>query len=141
MLSIIIILLIFIILFSFLFYIIFMHFKEQYQSRDPILFQIKERLILLSPQVHNLQFFEDNKSYTINKKKIYLCLKDEKNSYYNMNMLMYVAIHELAHVLCNEIGHTPKFHRIFDNLLKKAHELKIYDPSIPLIHDYCEYSK
>ena len=39
------------------------------------------------------------------KQKVYLCLKDENNEYYNDNMLIYVALHELAHVLCDEIGH------------------------------------
>lgn len=137
----IIIVMIFLILLIFIIYISVVHFKEQYQQRDPILFKIKEKLALLSPKVHSLKFFQDNKSYTINKKKIYLCLRDEHHDYYPMNMLMYVAIHELAHVLCNEIGHTKKFYKIFDDLLKKAEDLGIYDPSIPVIQNYCEYSK
>jgi len=114
--------------------------KEKYQQGDPILHQIRENLILLDPKAERLYFYVDNKSYTINKQKVYLCLKDDDNNYYPMNMLMYVAIHELAHVLCDEIGHTKKFHNIFNSLLQQASSLGIYDPNIPIIQNYCGYN-
>ena len=41
--------------------------------------------------------------------------------------------HELSHVICDEIGHTPKFHRIFEDIIKTKEEIKIYDSSIPLL--------
>lgn len=115
--------------------------KEKYQQSDPILHEIRENLTLLSPRVHELKFYADSKSYTLNKQKVYLCLKDEDDKYYPMNMLMYVAIHELAHVLCDEIGHTAKFQRIFAQLLSQASELGIYDPSVPVLRNYCGYNK
>lgn len=118
-----------------------MYCTEKYQQRDPMLYEIRENLSLLSPKAKLLKFYEDNKSYTINKQKVYLCLKDDQDEYYPMNMLMYVAIHELAHVLCNEIGHTPKFHSIFSDLLLRATEIGIYDPDIPVIQNYCGYNK
>lgn len=124
-----------------LFYVTTVYYKEKYQQRDPMLYEIRENLMLLSPKAATLRYFEDNKSYTINKQKVYLCLKDDQEAYYPMNMLMYVAIHELAHVLCNEIGHTPKFHSIFSDLLLRATELGIYDPDIPVIQNYCGYNK
>ena len=37
------------------------------------------------------------KSFTINKTKIFICLKDKKDEYYNNNMLMYVLLHEISH--------------------------------------------
>ena len=76
-------------------------------------------------------------SFTINKSRVNLCLKDKEGNYYDDNMLMYVALHELAHVMCDEIGHTDKFHEIFDKLLEKAAAYGIYDPSIPPISNYC----
>lgn len=116
-------------------------YKEKYQQSDPILHEIRENLMLLTPRAESLKFYTDNKSYTLNKQKVYLCLKDENHDYYPMNMLMYVAIHELAHVLCDEIGHTPKFHAIFANLLQQATQIGIYDPTIPVIQNYCGYHK
>lgn len=118
-------------------YIIFNRVMEYYNQLDPMLKHIQHKLEPLDPRVKDLQFFEGNKSYTINKKKIYLCLRDEKNDYYNENMLLYVAIHELAHVLCDEIGHTEKFHRIFKQLLYKAQSLGIYDSTKPIVRNYC----
>jgi hypothetical protein len=113
---------------------------EYYEQMDPMLIRIKETLVPLHPCVQNLKFYEGKKSYTINKKKIYLCLKDENNEYYEFNMLMYVAIHELSHVVCDEIGHTQKFHRIFREMLELAEQKNIYDSSIPIIKNYCGHN-
>lgn len=117
--------------------IILSQLKEYYDSLDPMLMTIQRNLMPLHPIVKDVQFYEGNKSYTINKKKIYLCLKDSNKEYYDYNMLIYVSIHELAHVLCDEIGHTPKFDQIFHELLQKGIQLKLYDPNKPIIKDYC----
>ena len=118
---------------------IYNHIAENYraESDDPIMLTVKEKLKLIHPDVSRLEFYESNKSYTINKQKVHLCLKDKNGDYYNENMLTYVGLHELAHVLCDEVGHTEKFYRVFDDLLDKAHEMGLYDPSIPIIQDYC----
>lgn len=118
-------------------YLIYNQIHEYYAQLDPILPVIRKHIAPLDPVVEDLQFYEGNKSYTINKQKIYLCLRDENKNYYDFNMLVYVAIHELAHVLCDEIGHTAKFHMIFEELLQKASKMGIYDPSKPIIQDYC----
>ena len=73
-------------------------------------------------------------------KQGFLILKDENGKYYEMNMLIYVALHELAHVLCDEIGHTDKFKRIFEDLLIDAENKGIYNPNTPPILDYCNYN-
>ena len=73
-------------------------------------------------------------SYSVNKgEKIVFCLRsrDKKEKLVEENVMMFVALHELAHVLCNEIGHTEKFHSIFDSLLEKGESLGLYDSKIP----------
>lgn len=122
-----------------LIYYLYTVIEDYRHSNDPVLLEIRHKLRDVDPVVDNLAFFEGDKSYTINKKKIYLCLKDENGRYYDTNMLMYVALHELAHVLCNEIGHTKKFHEIFHMLLDRAKQKNLYDPSKPIIQDYCNY--
>jgi hypothetical protein len=112
-------------------------FKQE--SNDPMLLRVKEKLKYMYPELHKLEFYESNKSYTTNKQKVHLCLKDKNGSYYSENMLTYVALHELAHVMCDEVGHTHKFYAIFQQLLDKAHSIGIYDPSIPIVRDYCEH--
>ena len=73
---------------------------------------------------------EDNKftSYSVNKgEEIVFCIRSkEDNKIHDINELMYVAIHEIAHVGCPEIGHTPLFLEINKILLEKAIECKIY---------------
>lgn len=89
---------------------------------------------------NEISLSKGKKSYTINKEEIFLCLKDENDQYYNDNMLVYVLLHEISHSVCNEIGHTKKFHKIFQAFIDKAVEMKIYDDSIPLIRNYCLYN-
>jgi hypothetical protein len=118
-------------------YLIYNQITEHYAQMDPMLSHIRSHLNPLHPTVENLNFYQGDKSYTINKQKIYLCLRDEQGEYYDFNMLIYVTIHELAHVLCDEIGHTEKFHQIFDSLLKKATGMGLYDSTKPIIQNYC----
>lgn len=67
-------------------------------------------------------------SFSINKgKQVYLCIRDRTNSSFeNYNLLIYVIIHELAHIMSESIGHTPEFWSNFKFLLKKAIEYNIY---------------
>jgi hypothetical protein len=89
---------------------------------------------------NEISLSKGKKSYTINKEDIFLCLKDENDKYYNDNMLIYVLLHEISHSVCDEIGHTEKFNKIFHAFIDKAVELKIYDNKIPLIRNYCLYN-
>ena len=136
-------------------HIYFKYRKEEYELQmDPKLQEIKERVkpIFTDGKVYtgrlkkindydydNINLYKGEKSYTINKSKIYLCLKDTNNKYYEDQMLIYVFLHEIAHVLCDSIGHTDEFNSIFDDLLDEAHERNIYDKNYKTIEDYCEY--
>ena len=80
------------------------------------------------------------KSYTINKKYIFICLYDEHGNIYPDNQLIHVLLHEIAHSVCDEIGHTNKFNQILDIFLIEAQKNGLYDPTIPPIVDYCQYS-
>jgi hypothetical protein len=87
-----------------------------------------------------IKILEGSKSFTINKRKIYLCLKDKKagnENYYDYNSLIYVTLHEIAHVLCDELGHTKKFQLIFKELLEHAASLGQYDKKKEFVQNYC----
>lgn len=119
--------------------IIYCIWKHYQKSTDPIIIELKHQLKKIHPMIDQIEMYEGKRSYTIDKKKVYLCLKDENGDYYDKNMLTYVLLHELAHVLCDEVGHTDKFRDIFNTLLDKAVDLKLYDPNIPIIKNYCTY--
>ena len=68
-------------------------------------------------------------SSTINKgDNIILCLRDRsmQNKIHDQNTIMYVAVHETAHVACPEIGHTELFEQINQFLLETATKLNMY---------------
>jgi len=121
-------------------FFVYTQILEHYARNEPKILELKEKLKIVHPRVEGLDFFAGNKSYTINKQKVYLCLKDENGEYYEDNMLTYVALHELGHVLCDEVGHTEKWKRIFEDLLVDAENKGVYDSNVPPILDYCTYN-
>lgn len=67
-------------------------------------------------------------SYSVNKgEEIVFCLRSKKNnSYHDLNILMYVVLHEISHVACPEYGHTQLFKDIFAFFAKVAVEQSLY---------------
>jgi predicted metal-dependent hydrolase len=68
-------------------------------------------------------------SYSVNKgEELSICLKSKNtDKLHNINLLMYVIIHEMAHFACPEIGHGDLFQKIFKKFLEIAVKLKIYE--------------
>jgi hypothetical protein len=62
--------------------------------------------------------YESNLTYTVNKNKIYM-----KTKGYNPHTILFVALHEIAHIICDEKHHTTKFKEIEKRLHLKAIEL------------------
>lgn len=122
-------------------YLLFPHFEYYINPRDPLLYELKSQLEIIHPVFKNVELYEGKKSYTLNKKHVYICLKDTHGRYYNRNMLIYVILHEFSHILNKDgIGHTKKFFEIFHQLLEHASKLGLYNPSIPPLDDYCGHS-
>jgi hypothetical protein len=122
---------------------IVLQIKEEFATMDPKLGEIKEVLKQLDPRASQLTLYEGDKSYTVNKEKMTLCIKvPGTEQYYDDNTLRYVAIHELAHATNQQdIGHTPAFYKEFDRLLDIASQKGLYDPSKPIPDNYCNYKK
>ncbi len=81
--------------------------------------------------VSNIDISENTKniytSYTINKKELVFCVRSkETGEIHNINLLMYVVIHELAHIACPEYGHGTLFKKIFKHLLSEANKANVY---------------
>mgnify|MGYP000311272075 CR=1 FL=1 len=56
---------------------------------------------------------------------------------YDDNMLTYVLLHELAHVLTSEFGHGAEFIENFKLLLERARQAGHYDPTLSKVENYC----
>ena len=114
---------------------------EEYNQRDlsdPILDVLKQLLIPVHEIFNVIKLNKGNKSYTLNKEIIYICIKDENGEYYPMNSLVHVILHEVAHMLnTKDVGHTKEWQNIFNELLKKAEEKNVYNPNIPMVSNYC----
>lgn len=125
----------------FLFILIYINRNPTVCTIEPMIQKIRNDLIKIDPRAQSLQFFPADESYTEDKQKIYICLKDENGEYYPYNQLMHVAVHELSHAVCpivDEQHVTPEWNAIFKNLLTKATELGLYNPNEQLIKGYCK---
>ena len=70
-------------------------------------------------------------AYSENKgEKLAFCTTTTKkgNKLIDANTLMFVGIHEIAHIMSKSIGHTTEFWQNFKFLLENAVKLKLYRP-------------
>lgn len=67
-------------------------------------------------------------SYSIDKgEQVNLCLRSKKTQeLHNINILMFVTIHELAHIMSKTYGHNQEFNNNFKFLLINAIKIGIY---------------
>lgn len=101
--------------------------RYKYDYMKPYIEQLYRR-------VQNSFIVESNKnsvytSYSVNKgEQLVFCIrsKDNNENFHSLNLLMYVVIHELAHVGCPEYGHTQLFKEIFVFLCEISIEINIY---------------
>ena len=70
----------------------------------------------------------DLTSFSVNKgEEIAFCLRSKQtDNLHQLNLIMYVALHEMAHIACPEIGHGDLFKKIFKFLTEIAIELQLY---------------
>ena len=107
-------------------------YLQKNQSKFPENMSYIKDLVSRTKKINIMETPQDEKytSYTINKgEKIVFCLRSKLlDNIHDMNTLMYVVIHEMAHVGCPEYGHTPLFKKIFKFLLEQSIVIGIYKP-------------
>lgn len=85
-------------------------------------------------------------SYTINKgESVVFCIRSrliakylDGNNIHDKNLIMYVALHEISHIACPEVGHTELFYKIFKFITETAIGMGIYE-KIHFDRDPVEY--
>jgi len=108
---------------------------------NPTLGQVRANFTRLNPKFAKIPLRVGDSAYTENKEVITLCLADpDTNRYYDINTIMYVSLHELAHVITPEgkEEHGDEFKANFSNLLRQAAEEGVYNPKIPIPATYCK---
>jgi hypothetical protein len=110
-----------------------------------------DNITLLETRYHSKKtiftqnLFNIGTSYTINKGDLIAFCTNNKNTHtpvYDINTMMFVLCHEMAHIGSETYDHTPEFILFFKHLLQTAVELNLYrnvDYSKDPI-DYCGIS-
>jgi hypothetical protein len=90
------------------------------RGNDPKVERLLERY---SPESISEGTGDDNyTAYSVNKgEQLVFCLRSKNTGkFVSDNVLMYVAVHELAHIYSVDVGHTENFWRNFRHLLRQA---------------------
>ena len=71
---------------------------------------------------------DNGTSYSIDKgEEIHLCLRDKESlKLHKINILMFVTIHELGHIMSKTYGHNDEFNKNFIFLLKNSVKIGVY---------------
>lgn len=73
-------------------------------------------------------------SYTENKSTLVLCLREKEpnekgeHDLHDPNTVMFVVVHELAHMMNDKWGHKKQYWKLFKSLLDNAIEAGVYSP-------------
>jgi len=110
-------------------------YKEYEEYIKHLTSRIKSTDILESPSGSSYT------SYSVNKgEQIVFCLRSKKfdGRMHDLNLIMYVMLHEISHVACPEYGHTALFKRIFKFITGVAVDIGLYK-KIEFSKDPVEY--
>ena len=109
--------------------------KDSYPEFKDYIKRLGDNLRPGHTQVYETEPGSEYTSYSVNKgEELVFCLRSKPdNKLHDINLMMYVALHEISHIACPEIGHTPLFKKIFAFFTNKASDLKMYK-----IVDYAE---
>ena len=122
--------------------------KEDAQGAADLIAVIRQKLILLVnhliksyPKDNRVEMLKENfnpdklkegvdnpdyTSYSINKgEQIVLCLRN-KDKLMDINTMMFVVLHEMAHLATESIGHTSEFWENFKWILEESINIGIY---------------
>jgi hypothetical protein len=86
--------------------------------------------------IKEIGYLESDAAYVINKQDMSFCLQDSPHpgarvkttSFADTNLITYVAIHELAHIMSVETGHGSEFVDNFEFLLNYSKNISYVNP-------------
>ena len=108
---------------------------------DPVLNKLIKDAIKIEPKSTNLEFFPSDESYTEDKQRVFLCLKDRNDKYYDYNHLIQVLVHELAHAfspIYDKDHTTPEFNNLHNKYRSIAIDNNLLNANDRVPDDYCK---
>lgn len=102
------------------------HPSEKYQIYTNNLVQ-KIDHVLMTENINDFMYT----SYSVNKgEQLVFCLRSRKtkDEIHDLNLMMYVVLHEISHIACPEYGHGDLFKGIFKYITESGVKLGIYKP-------------
>ncbi len=99
------------------------------QSELDYIERLKNKFTRTGTKIYETDFNSSYTSYAINKgEEIAFCIRCKPSGeLHDINLLMYVAVHEMAHTACKDNGHTELFNKVFRFLLTQAVKLGLYE--------------
>jgi hypothetical protein len=109
---------------------LYLYLQEKYPNKP----QVKQLLQNFKPDPSRFEEStpaDEHTSYSVNKgEKVHLCLRQREGpneSLVKENVMVFVAIHEMGHVITPSLGHGPDFWNNFAWLLKQSEAIGIYE--------------
>lgn len=107
--------------------------NDEFKKMEPYILQLNRNI--QDMEIRELEENSSKTSYSVNKgESIVFCIRSKdiskyikSNNIHDYNLIMYVALHEIAHVGCPEYGHTKLFKDIFHFFCKVAIDIGIYE--------------
>lgn len=108
---------------------LYLHLESAYPDKPQVKLLLQnfrpdaERLLESTPD-------EEHTSFSVNKgQKVHLCLRQRQGGNETLvdeNIMVFVALHEMAHMITKSIGHEPEFWNNFGWLLREAEKTGVY---------------
>jgi hypothetical protein len=101
---------------------------EMFSNNKDYIELLKKNFTRSRTKIYETDFNSSYTSYAVNKgEELAFCLRCKPSGeLHDMNLLMYVAVHEMGHTACPENGHTPLFNEIFKFMLEEAVKIRLY---------------
>lgn len=119
--------------------------EELYNNKDSKYKDFKDNIEQLKTRIQNVIINESSgdseyTSYSVNKgEQLVFCLRSKYDgNFHDLNLMMYVTLHEISHIASPTYGHDDNFKRIFAFITKVAIDNGIYK-KIDFYNDNREY--
>ena len=103
------------------------HLKSKYPEREDVMRLVDN----FNPEnIKETDITDPGTSYSVNKgSELSLCIRDKNDPKYKiheLNLIMFVVIHELGHIMSKSYGHNEEFGDNFLFLLEEANQAGVY---------------